>query len=458
MTTELPNDPDGFGAFYRQYARSWIHTVATAGLTAFGTLTFINRWFALAAISSYLLPPIVLYARSRRTESEGDSDVGRTDAEGERPEREVGGTERPDPGRGTDPADESASVPGPADERAPTPDADSVEEPAPSSADIEGATGSGAGDERSETEQEDEPEPRPEPAGWEVADAPTEVTLRDTAVAGGNAYAVGDGGVVLAGGEEGTSDDEWFLVLEDGPGAAGNDLHGIDATHDGGAVWIAGDGGAIGRIDAETGRHADHTAPDGRTDNLAGIAVGGAAGGERILAIDGSGGVLRGRYDGNEARWEGPATPGSGSSLSGVCLAGETGYCCDTNDSVFETTDGGGSFEAIGPVGASGTLVATAVGPEGPLVASDDGALYRREGENWTPERVADSLAGVACRGDRAVVCTDGEILERGDPGADWERADPIGAEGLRAVAVGADRALAVGENGTVVERLALTE
>lgn len=455
MTTELPTDPDGFGAFYRQYARSWIHTVATAGLTAFGTLTFINRWFALAAISSYLLPPIVLYARSRWTESEEDSDIDRTDAGGERPEREVGGAGRPDPDRGTDPVDESALVSDPADDRTPTSDADPAEGSASSSADIEGTTGPRARDERSKPEQEEASEPQPEPTGWGITDTPTEATLRDVAVGAESAYAAGDGGVVLAGGGEGASGEEWSAILEDGPGAAGNDLHGIDATDDGEAVWIAGDGGAIGRIDTGTGRHADHSAPNGRTDNLAGIAVGGPAGGETILVIDGSGGVLRGRYDGTAARWEGPVTPGSGSSLSGVSLESGVGYCCDTNDGVFQTEDGGGSFEAIGPVGASGTLVAIG---EGPLVGSDDGALHRREGSNWTPERVANSLSGVAAYGEQTVVCTESDVLERAGPGTDWERADPVGAEGLRAVAVGPDRALAVGENGTVVERLALSE
>ncbi|WP_114575410.1 hypothetical protein [Saliphagus sp. LR7] len=457
MTTELPTDPDGFGAFFRQYTRSWIHAVATAGLTAFGTLTFINRWFALAAISSYLLPPVVLYARSRRTEGSERPDAERTDTDGDRSGRETAKTERPDPDLEASSTDEMASASsGDAADEPASPSAAGTDEPELGSAadsgdgpDIDEDESGSAGD---SPEKGTEPEPQPEPAGWELTEAPTEATLRDAAVAGRKAYATGEGGVVLA------SDDEWSAVLEDGPGADGNDLHGIDATDDGEAVWVAGESGAIGRIDAETGRHTDHTAPGGRTDNLAGIAVAGPAGEETILAIDGSGGVLRGRYDGTDARWEGPATPGSGSSLSGIVLEGETGYCCDTNDAIFETEDGGGSFEVIGPVGASGTLVAVAIGAEGPFVGSDDGALHRREGKNWTPERVADSLAGLACDGERTVVCTGSEVLERADPGTDWEGADPIGAEGLRAVAVGTDRALAVGENGTVVERLAPSE
>lgn len=465
MTTELPSNPDGFGGFFRQYTRSWIHAVATAGLTAFGTLTFINRWFAVLAISSYLLPPIVLYARSRRSEGREQLDVERTETEGDRPGRETEEAERTDPDTEGGPADESVSAsssndadepvsPSPADsgDEPPSPADGSTDEPAPAPASDSGdgpgtvEDESGPASDSSEEGTETEPEPQPEPAGWEVADAPTEATLRDAAVAGGEAYAAGDRGVVLASG------DEWSAVLEDGPGAEGNDLHGIDATADGEAVWVAGASGAIGRIDADTGRHTDHSAPDGRTDNLAGIAVSGSAGEETVLAIDGSGGVLRGRYDDSEARWEGPVTPGSGSSLSDVALEDGVGYCCDTNDSVFETEDGGRSFEAIGPVGASGTLVAIAVGPEGPLVGSDDGAVHRYDG-NWTPERVADSLSGLARHGDRVVVCTEGDVLYRVEPGADWEEADAFGVGGLLAVAVGAERAVAVGENGTIVER-----
>jgi hypothetical protein len=56
---------DGFAAFYREYARTWAHAVATAALTAFGTLTFVHPGFAVVALAAYGLPPVVLYARGR---------------------------------------------------------------------------------------------------------------------------------------------------------------------------------------------------------------------------------------------------------------------------------------------------------------------------------------------------------------------------------------------------------
>lgn len=50
-------------AFVRRYTKTWIHALATAALTAFGTLTFIDTRFAAVAIAAYTLPPLVLYFR-----------------------------------------------------------------------------------------------------------------------------------------------------------------------------------------------------------------------------------------------------------------------------------------------------------------------------------------------------------------------------------------------------------
>jgi hypothetical protein len=61
---------DGFAAFYREYARTWVHAVATAALTAFGTLTFVHPGFAAVALAAYGLPPLVLYARGRGDDSD----------------------------------------------------------------------------------------------------------------------------------------------------------------------------------------------------------------------------------------------------------------------------------------------------------------------------------------------------------------------------------------------------
>ncbi|WP_339105782.1 hypothetical protein [Haloterrigena salinisoli] len=465
MSSEnAPLETGGFVPFYRSYTKTWIHAVATAGLTAFGTLTIVHRWFAALALASYVVPPIVLYLRHGRGDdrpnadrdaSEPERDESPAESEPEldtpEPDREV---EPERPRTGSDPSPSSRSKPDATDTT------DALESP-PSSDDGESTAADETADPAArDAREESEPESEPE---WHTVEAPTDATLRDVAVAAADdtadssaAYAVGDGGVVLA-----DAGDEWTALLEDGPAAGSNDLRGVDATADGEAVWVAGDSGALGRIDAETGRHTDFTAPEDITDNWLGVAVGGASGAETVLLINGSGAVLRGAYDadgdGSALEWTGPEKPGSGSSLSGVALADDAvGYCCDTNDGVYETTDGGESFERVGLEGADGTLtdVATA-GRDDCLVSADDGVVHRYDGPTWTPERVADdALTGIDRREERAMACAaDGAVHERGGAAAGWERTDIDASGALLAVSLGAARAVAVGEDGTIVTR-----
>ncbi|WP_458208781.1 hypothetical protein [Haladaptatus sp. NG-SE-30] len=51
----------GFWQYYREYTHTAAHAASAAALTAFGLLIFINRLFALLAIASYIVPPIILY-------------------------------------------------------------------------------------------------------------------------------------------------------------------------------------------------------------------------------------------------------------------------------------------------------------------------------------------------------------------------------------------------------------
>ncbi|MFD1563517.1 WD40/YVTN/BNR-like repeat-containing protein [Haloarchaeobius amylolyticus] len=406
MATHDAPSVEGFVPFFRRYAQTWVHAVAAAGMTAFGTLAVFHRGFIILALASYVLPPIVLYLRG--------ASADRTDSE-----------------TATDRADAVAT-----DDRPTEAEAAPLERPA------------------------DETRPEPEHAGtWTLVDAPTEATLRDVCVtATGAVHAVGEDGLVLAGAAPDGAAREWSIALEDGPAAAGEDLHGVDATADGEAVWVAGDSGAVGRLEVTTGRHTDYTAPAGITDNWLGVAVGGPAGDETILLINGSGAVLRGRYRDGELSWADPITPGSGSSLSGVALAdASVGYCCDTNDGVFETTDGGDSFSRVGLGDASGTLENLATLGEGDcFVSADDGVVHRYDGSTWTPERVGEeAICGIARREVETIACdADGVIHER-TAVAEWNRADTIAPEPLLAVSVDGDghRAVAVGEEGTVVER-----
>ncbi|ADD04930.1 uncharacterized protein Nmag_1351 [Natrialba magadii ATCC 43099] len=488
-STETEAGERGFGTFFRNYTKTWIHTVATVGLTAFGTLTFVHRWFAALAFASYLLPPIVLYIRWRR--QAGDLDVFSGHSSPSQTEPKTEG-EQTEPEAATAQAAKDSSTSTTPDGRQPPADQfddDRSDEPEQTPVEVrdgavaaETEAGSTAmsdsdaatadsrtvtADKRVESTDDDRPD---ETEQWVLPSVPTAATLHDVVVTDtGRGYAVGDDGVVLA------EADEWTTVLEDGPGAAGNDLVGVDATDDGDAVWVAGDSGTVGRLETDTGRHTDHTAPRDITNNWLGLAVGGSAGEETVLLVNGSGNVVRGQYRDGDVTWNEPVTPGSGSSLSGVALADPTtGYCCDTNDGVFETADGGQSFERIGIEGADGTLTDVAVravmdaDDENPdagsqssvLLSADDGVVHRYDGTNWTPERVSSTtLTGIAREGNRTVACDDdGSLFERAST-ASWSTVDADGtlesAEigALHAVAIGSGRCLAVGTGGMIVQQ-----
>jgi len=455
MATHDSSAGDGFVPFFRRYAKSWVHAVAAAGMTAFGTLTIVHRGFAVLALASYVVPPVVLYllrtpiegsdedtatdrqhdaaAADRATDSGGGS-LERTETEGD---TEAAAITEPESEEGTEPSRAPGS--------ATTVSKEQLRDADPAAA-RETAADRAPQAERSRR--------------WELVDVPTETTLRDVCVTEtGAVYAVGDDGQVLTADpvDGDPAEREWMVALEDGPAAEGENLSGVDATAGGEAVWIAGDSGAVGRLEAETRRHTDYSAPAGITDNWPGVAVAGPNGDETILLINGSGDVLRGRYRDGECSWDEPVTPGSGSSLSGITLADASiGYCCDTNDGVFETTDGGDSFDRIGPVGAGGTLENLATLGRGDcLVSADDGVVHRYGGSTWTPERVGEeAICGIARREGETIVCdADGVIHERVE--AEWEEVDTRAPESLLAVSVDADgeRAVAVGEDGTVAER-----
>jgi hypothetical protein len=302
---------------------------------------------------------------------------------------------------------------------------------------------------------------------WTTSAVPTGEALLDVAVARGDAYAVGVEGTVLVddrgGGSAGDGDDGdggdadgWRVAVPDGVRARSNALRGVAAV-DGGGVWVAGDGGTVGRLAPGTGRHVDHSAPDGDTTTVVDVAAVGSAGEETVLLADGSGRVRRGCYRDGTVTWAEPVTPGSGSSVAAVAFADRsTGYLCDTAQRVFETTDGGRSFEAVGPGDVAGTFTDVAASTPGDCaVSADDGVVHRSDGGAWTPERVDEGAVwAVAVADDRAVACgDDGVIHERAADAASWDRTATPATVPLRGVAAGPSRAVAVGSAGTVVER-----
>ncbi|PCR89202.1 beta propeller repeat protein [Natrinema ejinorense] len=453
---------DGFVSFFRSYTKTWIHAVATAGLTAFGTLTIFHRGFIVLALASYVVPPIVLYVRGGSDRAGGESTAERDaapaadrDADGSTVDRarDVTAAGRTRDGE-TERLEHASSGGGDQTESSAETDA---------SAEIEGdveAEGSAAAEGSGETDT-DRTSEDDRPRRWRLVDVPTEATLRDVCVTESDAvHAVGEDGLVLTGdpADDDGADLEWSITLADGPAAEGDELNGVDATDGGRAVWIAGDSGSVGRLEVETGLHTDYTAPAAITDNWLGVAVGGPSGDETVLLINGSGAVLRGRYRDGECSWDDPVTPGSGSSLSGIDLAdASVGYCCDTNDAVFETTDGGESFDRVGLGDASGTLETPAtLGLGDCLVSADDGIVHRYGGSTWTPERVGEeAICGLARREGETIACdADGAIYER-PAAAGWTAVDVRVPEPLLAVSIGTagERAVAVGEEGTVVER-----
>ncbi|WP_049893815.1 NHL repeat-containing protein [Halogranum rubrum] len=421
---------DFFG-FYRDYAQTGVHAASTAALTAFGLLMRYHEGFAVVAILAYLAPLAYRYRQYRK--GDGVDELGEL-RESDEHDDSGDSVER-------DESDEHNE----SDERRVT-----AEEQRPTGGQTEDEgkreqTGSAHGD----------------PAEWRESPVETTADLYDVvgvpaAEESVSAYAVGAGGLVLRRGPE-----QWEPVLEDGPGAAGNALRGVDATSDGRGVWLTGDGGSLGRLDAETGRHTDHTAPGGDTSNTTDIAVSGPDGAETLFVADGSGQVRRGQYDGETVRWSDPVKPGSGSSLSAVEAVDWGGdedegasrvYAVDTNGGVFRSSTGD-EWESVGIDGAS-ALTDVAVGDSDELfVTSDDGTVSRYDGAVWTPVETAESsLRGIAVGGDVGVaVGDDGTVLEA--EGRHWTRRETFGAESLAASTVAVEHLFAVGGAGTILER-----
>ncbi|WP_312854264.1 hypothetical protein [Natronococcus sp. JC468] len=54
----------GLWQFYLAYTKTGVHAAAAAALAIFGILVFVDGAFAILAIASYVLPPVVLYVRA----------------------------------------------------------------------------------------------------------------------------------------------------------------------------------------------------------------------------------------------------------------------------------------------------------------------------------------------------------------------------------------------------------
>lgn len=302
--------------------------------------------------------------------------------------------------------------------------------------------------------------------GWRRVRTPTQAPLYDAALSAVGPVAVGGSGVVLL-----RRPGEWLAILEHGPHVSGADLLGAAATDDRRRVWFCGGGGAIGYVDVAHEEVVDHSAPGGKTSSWEGISVVGDAGNERVFLVNGSGEFVAGDETGDGMDWHDVVPtdaeavhktqgvdvlePGGGSSALGIDFSSsEHGLICDTTSHVYETDDAGASWDTIGIENASvGLLDVTTSGRGEVLVASDDGIVFRRDADNWTPVPVGEGAIHDIRSGGRTVAAgAGGRVYERDDGWTTTETPTSATLHGITYDPAGNYPDTAVGGSGTIVE------
>jgi photosystem II stability/assembly factor-like uncharacterized protein len=228
---------------------------------------------------------------------------------------------------------------------------------------------------------------------WAEATSPTTKTIYGVSNTTRGPHAVGATGNVLArrNGSEG-----WEKVVDVGPAARSNSLRTCAVTDDYKRLWFAGGSGALGSYDVEEGLKYNHSAPNGMTSTWEGITVTGNQGSETVYVFNGSGEFIKGTYDSEGCiQWSSPSKPGGGSRVPAVDFREsdtKVGHAVDTSSQVYETRDGGSTWENVGipnsQVGHYDTISYTdSKGDPFVYVASDGGYLYRMNCNcnTWTP-------------------------------------------------------------------------
>ena len=296
--------------------------------------------------------------------------------------------------------------------------------------------------------------------GWNEAESPTQQTLHDVVSTASNPYAVGGNGYVLV-----RRDDEWEPVLERGPKVDSNTLRSAAVSEDGEHVWFTGDSGVLARYRV-TGNDQDSCSVNDRlvdysrtydiTTTWESIAVMGTAGKEQILLSNASGEVLLGENDGEDLTWGDTMKPGGGSSLSGFDFVDEeTGYACDTSGTIYETTDGGESYETIGAEAAPALNGISAVESEDITVIASSGNVFRYNGTVWTERHVGnEELIGIDFNREDStgLICgSNGGIYTLGENG--WTSDGTPTTDQLNSITISSTAPhIAVGTSGTIVE------
>lgn len=287
--------------------------------------------------------------------------------------------------------------------------------------------------------------------GWIEADSPTEKTLYAAVMTAEGPCAVGEDGCVLV-----RQGEDWSVLDADGPAGAANGLHGAAVTDEGRRVWFCGTSGAVGRYDVVEGTVTDHSAPGGETSTWEDAAVVGRVGRERIHLANGSGELLAGSVGTDGIAWSGVGKPATGTSASAVSYVDGAGFLADTAGGVYRTTDGE-PWRRIGLRSESDTpLDLVALDAETVAVATNEGAIASYNGFNWLRSDLGDTaLHAVDREGARGLaVGTNGVIHELGEN--DWNSKSTPTSRPLYGAALGTaeDPDVAVGDNGTVLERV----
>lgn len=289
-----------------------------------------------------------------------------------------------------------------------------------------------------------------------VSDTPTTKTLYSITDTSEGLVAVGGGGKVLQ--RDGSGN--WSTIVKNGPGSNGNALYCSDSSYNGSSVWFAGSSGAFGRYDVTSDTIQDFTAPQDLTGTWKSIAIRGYAGTEQIYLGNGSGSVLYGEYHGGNITWQGPVTPGDGSSIRSIDFNLDHGrdvFMCDSNGKVFRQLDDYSNWNTIGIQNPGSTLYDLRVTKDmDVLVSGGSGRKFRLGDGTWTSEKLGgNSRYGVDTNDDRQmIVGASGQVFERSDRG--WKETVDYQSTPIRDVIVRDSMdlpAVAVGGSGTILEK-----
>ncbi|MFC7165565.1 WD40/YVTN/BNR-like repeat-containing protein [Halospeciosus flavus] len=294
-----------------------------------------------------------------------------------------------------------------------------------------------------------------EPEWRVVEEVPTDKDLYGLVQTVAGPFAIGSGGTLIANRDP---ENDWMVVLDDGPATDDSRLTAVDVTDDGKRIWMAGSSGSLGCYDVEDRRKYDYSYPKEMTSTWEGIAITGEAGKERGLVANGSGEVLPFRIDGFDVDWETATKPVGGKAASIAALAAGpdgTGYAVDTSGNAFKTTPEG--WEDIGIVNAQVAFHDIYAGPQGRVyVAAGDGRIYRYDDSyhSWTPIGVANNplYAIDIFQGHITVLGGGGIIYEREMNGKRWHKTHSPTTKDLNDLALGYPDA-AVGSAGTIIQR-----